>query len=305
MPPATVRRSSFLILHSVVSLLLIGCGSSAEDSDRQSDGGDNGYAMTGTVISIDRERGSAMVDHEEIPGYMPAMVMEFLVSDGDLAVLEEGMRIRARMVQTDDGFALRTIWPTDREKEGIIDAAGAALRQDTVIRGRGAYREIGENLPDFALYDQTGKVVKVERFLGKQIVLNFIFTRCPDPKMCPASTAKMMLLQAAAKEKGVDNLELISITLDPEYDTPGILNEYASFRGIDTSNFSFLTGPETAIRDLMLQMGVLAFPDDGLIRHTLATMLIDEEGKIIYRSDLSGWKYEDYLNRLRVGDGAG
>jgi protein SCO1/2 len=301
MRPATARRFSFLILHPVVSLLFFGCGSSSEDPD----GGDNGYAVAGLVISIDRERGCALVDHEEIPGYMPAMVMEFLVSRGDLEVLKEGMHIRARMVQTDDGFALRTIWPSDQEKDGIIDAAGAALRQDTVIRGRGAFREVGENLPDFALYDQTGNVVKVERFLGKQIVLNFIFTRCPDPKMCPASTAKMMLLQGAAKEKGVDNLELISITLDPEYDTPGILNEYASFRGIDTSNFSFLTGPETAIRDLMLQMGVLAFPDDGLIRHTLATMLIDEDGKIIYRSDLSGWKYEDYLKRLRVGDGAG
>ena len=304
MRPATVRRYSFLILHPVVALLFVGCGSSSEDPDGRSDGGENGYAVAGTVISINRERGTAMVDHEEIPGYMPAMVMEFLVSDGDLGVLKEGMRIRARMVQTDDGFALRTIWPSDREKEGIVDAAGAALRQDTVIRGRGAYREIGENLPDFALYDQTGNVAKVERFLGKQIVLNFIFTRCPDPKMCPASTAKMMLLQSAAKENGVDNLELISITLDPEYDTPGILNEYASYRGIDTSNFSFLTGPESAVRDLMLQMGVLAFPDDGLIRHTLATLLIDEDGKIIYRSDSSGWKYEDYLNRLRVGDGA-
>ena len=70
--------------------------------------------------------------------------------------------------------------------------AGAALRQDTVIRGRNAYREIGENLPDFALYDQNGGVVQPDRFRGRQIVLNFIFTRCPDPKMCPASTAKMM-----------------------------------------------------------------------------------------------------------------
>jgi protein SCO1/2 len=300
----TVRRISFLILPPLLSLLLAACGSSSRDSDAGPDGGENGYALAGTVISIDPERRRAVVDHEEIPGYMPAMVMEFIVSSGDLGVLKEGMYIRARMVQTDDGYALHRIWPADRDKEGIIDAAGSALRQDTVIRGRGAYREIGENLPDFALYDQTGNVVQVDRFIGKQIVLNFIFTRCPDPKMCPASTAKMMGLQAAARGKGVNNLELISVTLDPEYDTPGILNEYATLRGIDTSNFSFLTGPETAIRDLMLQMGVLAFPDDGLVRHTLATMLIDVKGKIIYRSDSSGWQFEDFVKRLQVGDGA-
>ena len=147
-------------------------------------------------------------------------------------------------------------------------------------------------------------MVSAELFLGKQIVLNFIFTRCPDPKMCPASIAKMIAIQGIAREKGVNNLELMSITLDPEFDTPGILNEYASARGIDTSNFTFLTGPETAITDLILQMGVLAFPEDGLVRHTLSTLLIDGNGTLISRSDTSGWKVEEFVKRLRVEDGA-
>lgn len=282
-------------------LMLAGCGGSSGDSEAGLDGGENGHALVGTVIYLDRERGTVVVDHEEIPDTMPAMVMEFAVTRGDLDVLKEDMRIRARMIQTEDGYALRQIWPLDREKDGIIAAAGSALRQDTVIRGRRAYREVGEHLPDFALYDQTGEVVQVERFRGRQIVLNFIFTRCPDPKMCPASTAKMMRLQADARKMGVANLELISITLDPEYDTPGILSEYARLRGIDTSNFTFLTGPETAIRDLLLQMGVLAFPEGGLIRHTLATMLINEKGVIVYWTDSSDWEAEGFLDRLRVG----
>ena len=292
------------MLLPALCLMLAGCGGSHGDTEAGSDGGEKGHALVGTVIHLDPERGTVLVDHEEIPDTMPAMVMEFVVTRGDLDVLKEDMRIRARMVRTEDGYALRQIWPIDREKDGIIEAAGSALRQDTVIRGRGAYREVGENLPDFALYDQTGEVVQVERFRGRQIVLNFIFTRCPDPKMCPASTAKMMRLQADARKKGVANLELISITLDPEYDTPGVLSEYARSRGIDTSNFTFLTGPETAIRDLLLQMGVLAFPEGGLIRHTLATMLIDEKGVIIYRTDSSGWETEGFLDRLRVGGGS-
>jgi protein SCO1/2 len=304
MCPTTTLRLSFLILLTVGSLLLAGCGPSLKDSEMWAVDGENGHAVVGTVLGIDREQGRALVDHEEIPEFMPAMVMEFLISRGDLEVLKEGMRIRARMVRTDDGFALSKIWPADLETDGIIEAAGAALRQDTVIRGKAAYREIGEDLPDFALYDQNGDIANAERFVGKQIVLNFIFTRCPDPKMCPASIAKMITLQGEAREKGVNNLELISITLDPEFDTPGILNEYATLRGIDTSNFTFLTGPETAIRDLILQMGVLAFAEDGLVRHTLATLLIDGKGAIIYRTDTSGWRVEDFARRLRVADGA-
>ncbi|MEZ5277577.1 MAG: SCO family protein [Opitutaceae bacterium] len=276
---------------------MTGCGSHPSDGDAE--GAKGGYELVGRVVAVDPEARTALIDHEEIPQYMPAMVMEFSISEGDLKVLKEGMRLRGRMFATDDGYRLEKIWPIDAEGEAIVGQAGAALRQDTVIRGRNAYREIGESLPDFALYDQNAGVVQPDRFRGQQIVLNFIFTRCPDPKMCPASTAKMMQLQAAARELGIDNLQLISITLDPEYDTPGILNAYASSRGIDTANFSFLTGPEPAILDLMSQLGVLAFPEDGLIRHTLATILIDEKGRIIYRTDTSGWEPEEFLKRLR------
>lgn len=284
-----------LLSHMV---LLPGCGAGGKDGSKQDSA--PGYALTGQVIGVDLERQTVLVDHDEIPGYMPRMVMEFSVAPGDLKWMQEGMRLRARMFQTEEGFRLEQVWPVDAQNEAIVEQTGAALRQDTVIRGRGAFREVGEDLPDFALYDQDGRVVQPARFEGKQLVLNFIFTRCPDPKMCPASTAKMMQVQAAGRERGISNLQLVSITLDPEYDTPGVLNTYAAARGIDTANFSFLTGPESAILDLMTQLGVLAFPEDGLLRHTLATLLIDVQGQIIYRSDTSDWKPEEYLKRMRV-----
>ena len=133
-------------------------------------------------------------------------------------------------------------------------------------------------MPDFALYDQSGKVVQSARFRGKQIMLNFIFTRCPVATMCPASTLKMMQAQRLAREAGVSDIEFVSITLDPTYDTPGVLKEYAEDRGIDTSNFSFLTGPEGAVRDLLTQFGVVAEFEGDLVKHTLATLLIDPPG---------------------------
>jgi len=154
-------------------------------------------------------------------------------------------------------------------------------------------------LPDFALYNQDGRAVQAADFSGRQMMINFIFTRCPDPTMCPAATLRMMQVQKLAREAGVKNLELISITLDPEFDTPGVLRDYADAHGIDASNFSFLTGPEVAIKDLMTQLGVLAFQEGPLIRHTISTVLVNEEGRIIHRVDGSTWDPQDFVSRMR------
>jgi protein SCO1/2 len=165
--------------------------------------------------------------------------------------------------------------------------------------GKGAYREIGETSPSFVLYNQDGAIVRFDRFRGKSVVLNFIFTRCPVATMCPAATGKMMALQAAAKTAGIENLELVSISFDSAYDTPPVLKAYAAARGIDTTNFSFLTGPETAIADLLRQFGVISIPAEKLFRHTLATILIGPDGKIVHRTDDADWNPEDFLQRLR------
>lgn len=258
------------------------------------------YPIRGEILAIDAERKVLIVHHEEVPDYMPEMTMEFLVNTGDIANSREGQRIRADMIPSDTGdYRLENIWPDDQMADATIKAGADALRQDTMIRGRRAYREVGENLPDFALYDQTGQVVQSARFRGKQIMLNFIYTRCPVATMCPAATIKFMETQRLAQEAGVSNLELVSITLDPEYDTPGVLREYAEARGIETGNFSFLTGPERAIKDLLTQFGVIAEFDGNMIQHTLTTLLIDEHGRIIHRADGSVWEPKDFVAKMR------
>lgn len=258
------------------------------------------YPLHGEIIAVEAERKVLIVKHEEVPGYMPAMTMEFLVSVGDIANAKPGQRIRGEMIPSDTGdFRLEKIWPDDRTADATVAAGANALRQDTLIRGRGVYREVGEQLPDFALYDQTGRVVQSARFHGKQIMLNFIFTRCPVATMCPAATMKMMEAQRLAAEAKVPNLELVSITLDPAYDTPGVLKDYADARGIDTANFSFLTGPETAIKDLLAQFGVIAEFKGELLTHTLTTLLINEKGQISHRADGSVWEPKDFVAKMK------
>jgi protein SCO1 len=258
------------------------------------------FPLTGQIVKADPERLTLLVDHEEIPGYMPRMTMEFAVSLGDVLNAREGQLIRGELVEREDGeFALEKIWPVDPVAAAKVGAAGNALRQDTSIRGRRAYREVGENLPDFALYDQTGTVVSPARFRGKQVMLNFIFTRCQVANMCPLATANMTAAQRKAKEAGVNDVEFISITLDPEYDTPGVLLTYAKQRGIDTTNFSFLTGPESAIKDLLTQFGVLAEFEGSILKHTVSTVLIDAQGKITWRVDGSQWSPDEFVKKMK------
>ena len=258
------------------------------------------YALRGEVISVDPARHVLIVKHEEIKDYMPAMTMEFDVSAGDAAVAKPGQRIRAEMIASKTAnFRLEKIWPDDKVATDTVSTVANALRQDTHNRGKEAYREVGETIPDFALYDQEGRVVQSSRFRGKQIMLNFIYSRCPVATMCPASTAKMMQLQKSARDAGVKDLELVSISLEPSYDTPGVLKEYANLRGIDTSNFSFLTGPQSAIDDLLTQFGVIAEFKGGTVQHSLATLLIGENGKIAHRVDGSSWDPAEFLARMK------
>jgi protein SCO1/2 len=295
-----MKTSAFLAAGALALLGAAGCSRSGDRPDAAAPQ-ERRYPLTGEVVRVDTARKVLVVQHDEIKDFMPAMTMEFSVSAGDAAAARPGQRIRAELIPGEKGGAwrLEKIWPDDRAATAAVAAQAAALRQDTLIRGQSAYREVGEKIPDFALYDQEGRVVQSARFHGRQIMLNFIFSRCPVATMCPASTLKMMGTQKLARETGVNHIEFVSITLDPAYDTPAVLKEYAAVRGIDTANFSFLTGPESAIKDLLTQFGVIAEFDGNLLKHTLATLLIDENGRIIHRADGSAWEPADFVAKMK------
>jgi protein SCO1/2 len=296
-------KSNALLAAGALALLgVTGCSRPAVEPATAAAPQEKRYPLTGEVVSVDAARKVLVVQHDAIPGLMPAMVMEFSVSAGDVAAAKPGERIRAELIPSEKGnWRLEKIWPSDKAADAAVSAQALALRQDTLIRGQSAYREVGEKIPDFALYDQEGRVVQSGRFHGKLVMINFIYTRCPVATMCPAATLKMMGTQALAKKEGVSNLELVSISFDSANDTPAVLKEYAAARGIDTSNFTFLTGPENAIRDLLTQFGIIADFEGGIAKHTLGTLLIDENGRIIHRADGGAWEPEDFVAKMHRG----
>lgn len=294
-PAVRLRRAlrSFAIL-ALAAALLPGCRRASPSAAAPVF-----HEIRGEVVGVAADRRVLLVHHDEIPGYMPSMTMEFAVPGADLAAFHEGQRLAARMVEGAPGeFRLEGVRVLDEAADRAVAASAQALRQETLIRGSHAYRELGEDAPRFTLYDQDNRTVSFDRFRGHRVVLSFIFTRCPVATMCPATTAKMMALQAAVRTRGLRDVEFILLTLDPAYDTPPVLKRYAAERGLDTSNLSLLTGPEGAVRDLLTSFGVLVAPSDNLFKHTLSTFLIDARGRIVHRVDGSGWTPDDFLPRL-------
>ncbi|EDY84048.1 SCO1/SenC superfamily [Verrucomicrobiia bacterium DG1235] len=236
------------------------------------------------------------VAHEEIPDFMPPMTMVFRVGPGDVKVIKAGDQIRARMVRDEDGgFRLIKIWKIDDQAAMEMRKVNKQLAAKLEELGSGYYVGEGEAFPEFALLDQYGDTITPARYEGKPFMLNFIFTRCTDGEMCPLSTSKMASLQKMAAERGLDDLEFISVTLDPKYDTPGVLRTYADAYGIDGENFRFVTGERAAVRQLIKTMALTHIETDDDIIHSLATVLVGRDRKIVMRSVKKAWDPNAFL----------
>ena len=109
----------------------------------------------------------------------------------------------------------------------------------------------------------------------------------------------MEKLQEAARDEGLDNLHFVTITFDPAFDSPGILRNYAKGYGFEFDTFHILTGTQTLIDDLLRQFGIITMDEDGTINHTMATLLVDANGRVAYRKEGSSWTAEEFLKAAR------
>lgn len=252
-------------------------------------------------VILEREGASPVlrIQFDGIPQGQDSDTLRVRVGAGDWNYLRAGDPIRGRLLQEPDGLRMETIWPNDAQTAAQMTAINNQLRRDTGVRGRKVFRSVGESMPPFALYNQFGELVTHRDLKGHTVVVNFIFTRCRNPRMCPAATARMHNLQEVINEHGLEDVRLVSMTLDPDYDTPGVFNTYAYNRSIEGRNFLFLGGPRQALLDLKEQLGILAMPDEKeIINHTMRTILVDPSGKIVYQVPGSQWSVDDFLTRI-------
>ena len=133
--------------------------------------------------------------------------------------------------------------------------------------------------PPFTLTSQDGKPVALSDLRGTVVAVTFIYTGCPD--ICPLLTQKMVDVQDALGADFGAKIAFVSISLDPERDTPEVLKDYAQFWGANLAGWSFLTGSPEAVHDVTRRYGVFfAKKEDGSVDHTQLTSLIDTDGQL-------------------------
>ncbi len=135
---------------------------------------------------------------------------------------------------------------------------------------------------NFELVNQDSQNVRLDQFQGKHVVLSFIYTRCGMPKMCPLTTIKFRQLQKLGSSSGLENrMVLLLVTIDPEFDIPGILKKYADMYNAKTDNWHFLTGTVERIDEICQEYGIVhELQEWGQIQHSMIIYLIDPEGYI-------------------------
>ena len=144
--------------------------------------------------------------------------------------------------------------------------------------------------PDFALTSQDGAEVTLAALRGKVVAVTFIYTSCPD--VCPMLTDKMARVQDELGPDFGSKIAFVSITTDPERDTPEVLKGYAEAFEANLAGWSFLTGEPAAVLDVAHRYGVaVAKAADGQVDHTMLTTLIDRQGTM--RVQYLGYRFDE------------
>ena len=215
----------------------------------------------------------------------PGAPVTVALQAGDLEIAW-AKQVRCTLVQRDGKLSAEGVVSADPEELRQEQQVVESLRRDTFERGRIVMRGANDLMPMMALWDQDGQFRLKKDFLGAPLAINFVFTSCQNARMCPASTSAMRkLADELTKRPALANVRLLTITFDPEVDTPGMLRTYAQGYGIDFKRHSFLTGREAHIKDLMRHYGILTTRSDGTILHNAALVLVSPEGRIVQRRE--------------------
>lgn len=236
------------------------------------------YQVKGVVVELIPEEKTVRIKHKEIPGYMSAMTMPFEVRDtNELRGLEPGDNVAFRMLVTDD--------------DGWIDQLHKLPRPTTnTLPTNGQFRfvrdveplNVGDTLPEYRFTNQLCQVVTTSQFRGQALAITFIFTRCPFPTFCPRTTVNFAEVQRQllALTNGPTNWHLLTITFDPDFDTPSVLQAYGKTHGADPHHWTLATGALIDITAIAEQFGLTFWKEDGGISHNLRTAVIDPTGRV-------------------------
>ena len=244
------------------------------------------YPVTGMVVSVDRAHRSFTASIQAIPNFMQAMTMPFEVrQEAALQGLAPGVVVSFTLrVDRDTSRAERIrIVQYQNTEQDPFSASRLKLLNDLASGGARRVNDavaIGAVVPDFTLVDQRRRPVSLSQLRGKVVVANFIYTTCALPNFCLRLANNFGVLQQRfAKQLGRD-LVLLTVSFDPLHDTPEVLATYAGQWKANPDTWRFLTGPAADVERACRLFGVHAFSNEGLLEHSLHTVIIDRQGKL-------------------------
>jgi protein SCO1/2 len=271
-----MQKSKCKLFSALCILLFAFCVTAVRAADRE-------YTVKGMVLRADPANRSFVVSHEKIVGLMDSMIMPFDVRDAqEMAGVVPGAVVEFTLV-VGDKTAYATRIKIQRyqsvEQDPRTARRLAVMRKMAGLAGKPL--EIGAQVPDFTLIDHTRQSVRFSSLAGRVVVMNFIYTRCALPQFCLRVSNNFGVLQKRfAKELGKD-VVLLTVTFDPQRDTPEALAAYASQWKPDPKTWRFLTGPVADVRKGCALFGVEYYPDEGLMNHSLHTVVIDRKGTLV------------------------
>ena len=237
--------------------------------------------VTGMVVEVKPAARELLISHDPVPGVMPAMMMPFAVrNEAALRGVTPGsivsftLRMNSDAAYADD---LKVLKYQSVEQDPLTARRLRLLRSER----NSARVAINQILPDFTLTNQARKRIALSQLRGKVVVMNFVYTSCALPQFCYRMTNHFSVLNDRFTGREGRDVVLLSVTFDPTRDTPEVLADYAKQWKADTARWHFLTGTPDEIERLAVPLGLDYFPDEGLITHSLRTVIIDRAGRLL------------------------
>jgi protein SCO1/2 len=256
------------------------------------------FNARGVIRDVPAGKGTLIVRHEDIPGLMPKMTMEFTVLDtNELRGLRVGDGIAFKVMATDEDSwieGIRPIGTNEVTSTAPLDPSSASLLNIAQLKR-------GDPMPDAELLGETGLGIRLSDFNGRAVAFTFIFTRCPLPDFCPRmnqhfSRAREILLQ---QTNGPTNWQFLSISFDPEFDRPGVLTRYAySYRGKNVERWTFAAAPENVMKAMASQLDFRFAKEGGTFLHNLRTVVLDPQRRVYRQFEGNKWKAEELAAAL-------
>ncbi len=243
-------------------------------------------------MSVEKEGQTVTVAHEEIKDFMESMTMPFNIRDAWVFdVLEPGDQITATLVV--DG---RESWLEDLVISKISDSTGSPAKS--------AARP-GDVVPDFTLVNQDSQPISITQYRGEALLLTFIYTRCPIPDYCTLMTTNFAAIERELEKHRelYDRTRLLSISIEPEYDTPAVLRSYGAshtgrYQDEKFTHWEFATGKKEEVKAVAEFFGLHYYPEKDQIIHGLRTVIIAPDGKVAKVFEDNKWKPDDALKGL-------